>query len=49
MQKKDILKNTIQRIEGAYTPSTIHAYWACVETFIKFCHSHELESLPAQS
>jgi len=48
MLENDILKNTIWQIEGAYTPSTIHAYWAGVETFIKFCHSHELEGIPAQ-
>ena len=49
MQAEDILKNTIQRIAGAYAPSTIRAYQADVETFIKFCQSRQLESLPAQS
>ena len=49
MQAEDILKNTIQRIDGAYAPSTIRAYQADVETFIKFCQSRQLESLPAQS
>ena len=49
MQAEDILKKTIQRIDGAYAPSTIRAYQADVETFIKFCQSRQLESLPAQS
>ncbi len=49
MQAEDILKKTIQRIDGAYAPSTIRAYQADVETFIKFCQSLQLEGLPAPS
>ena len=33
MQAEEILKMTIQRIDGAYAPSTIRAYRADVETF----------------
>ena len=49
MQAEDILKNIIQRIDGAYAPSTIRAYRADVEIFIKFCQSRQLEGLPVQS
>ena len=49
MQAEDILKKTIQRIHGAYAPSTIRAYQTDVAAFIQFCKSRQLESLPAQS
>ena len=49
MQAEDILKKTIQRIHGAYAPSTIRAYQTDVAAFIQFCKSRQLESLPAQA
>ena len=49
MQAEDILKKTIQRIHGAYAPSTIRAYQTDAAAFIQFCKSRQLESLPAQA
>jgi hypothetical protein len=49
VQAEDILKNTIQRIDGAYAPSTVRAYQTDTAAFIQFCKSRQLESLPAQA
>lgn len=49
LQAADILKKTIQRIDGAYAPSTIRAYQTDAAAFLQFCKSRQLESLPAQA
>jgi hypothetical protein len=33
----EILEKTVQKIEGAYAPSTIRAYKSSFERFIQFC------------
>ena len=42
-----ILNKTIEKIEGAYAPSTIRAYKANFERFIQFCEKQSSNSLPA--
>lgn len=42
-----ILNKTIEKIEGAYAPSTIRAYRANFERFIQFCGKHGINALPA--
>ncbi len=42
-----ILENTVQKIEGAYAPSTIRAYKSSFERFIQFCEVRRLTALPA--
>jgi len=49
VQAEDMLKKTIQRIDGAYAPSTIRAYQTDAAAFIEFCNSRQLESLPTQA
>lgn len=39
MHASEILTNTIEKIDGAYAPSTIRAYKANFERFIVFCES----------
>lgn len=46
---KDLLTETMRRIDGAYAPSTIRAYKANFERFIEFCVSMQASSLPANS
>jgi len=46
---KCLLKETIDKIEGAYAPSTIRAYRKNFERFINFCKNHKESSLPADS
>lgn len=40
------LKETIQKIEGAYAPATIRAYKADFENFIEYCSYHNLSFNP---
>jgi site-specific recombinase XerD len=42
-----ILENTVQKIEGAYAPSTIRAYKSSFERFIQFCEECKVSALPA--
>jgi site-specific recombinase XerD len=42
-----ILNKTIEKIEGAYAPSTIRAYKANFERFIQFCEKGNIKALPA--
>lgn len=46
---KDLLTETMRRIDGAYAPSTIRAYKANFERFIEFCIRMQASSLPANS
>jgi len=46
---KEILIKTVEKIEGAYAPSTIRAYRANFEAFIKFCDEKNTSALPASS
>jgi site-specific recombinase XerD len=45
---KEILIKTVQKIEGAYAPSTIRAYRSNFEVFIKYCDENNVTALPAQ-
>ena len=42
-----ILNKTIEKIDGAYAPSTIRAYKANFERFIQFCDKCNIDALPA--
>lgn len=46
---KQILAATIEKIDGAYAPSTIRAYKSNFENFIKFCEENNTNALPASS
>jgi site-specific recombinase XerD len=46
---KEILIKTVEKIEGAYAPSTIRAYRSNFEAFIKYCDKNNILALPAQS
>lgn len=41
------LYDTLKKIDGAYSPSTIRAYRSDFESFIEFCHKKNLSALPA--
>ncbi len=43
------LRQTIEKIDGAYAPSTIRAYKSNFENFIKFCDENNTSALPASS
>ena len=43
---RQVLAETIARIEGAYSPDTIRAYKADFAKFIDFCESHGESALP---
>jgi site-specific recombinase XerD len=45
---KEILIKTIEKIEGAYAPSTIRAYRSNFEVFIKYCDENNATALPAK-
>ena len=47
MNAHEILAKTIHKIEGAYAPSTIRAYKANFERFIRFCEKLNIDALPA--
>jgi site-specific recombinase XerD len=44
-----LLHDTITRIEGAYSPATIRAYFADFAAFIAFCELHIQATLPADT
>jgi len=44
---KDLLKETMRRIDGAYAPSTIRAYKANFARFIDYCEKLQTNALPA--
>jgi len=44
---KEILIKTVEKIEGAYAPSTIKAYRSNFEVFIKYCDENNVTALPA--
>jgi site-specific recombinase XerD len=46
---KEILIKTVEKIEGAYAPSTIRAYKSNFENFIKFCDENNTIALPASN
>jgi len=45
---KEILIKTVEKIEGAYSPSTIRAYRSNFECFIKYCDENNVTALPAK-
>lgn len=47
-QATRLLQETIVKIDGAYAPSTIRAYRADFNDFIRFCHDRNANALPAQ-
>lgn len=47
MNAYQMLAKTIEKIEGAYAPSTLRAYRTNFERFIKYCMSIERSPLPA--
>ena len=44
---RELLANTLEKIEGAYAHSTIRAYKADFGKFIEFCVERNEDSLPA--
>jgi len=44
---RELLANTLEKIEGAYAYASIRAYRADFNAFIQFCEDHNEESLPA--
>jgi len=47
MNANEILTETVEKIDGAYAPSTIRSYRANFERFIQFCEDHDANALPA--
>jgi len=45
---KEILIKTVEKIEGAYAPSTIRAYRSNFESFIKYCDENNVIALPGE-
>ena len=43
----EILRQTIQRVDGAYAPATIRAYQADFIDFISYCDNNHTNALPA--
>ena len=43
----EMLDHTINKIEGAYAPSTLRAYRSNFERFIKYCEKLNIDALPA--
>jgi len=44
----EVLRQTLERIDGAYAPTTIRAYKADFAKFIEFCELHDTNALPAE-
>lgn len=44
-----LLEKTLQKLNGAYAPSTIRAYRANFSKFIRFCDNSNSQALPASS
>jgi site-specific recombinase XerD len=49
LNSSTILNKTIEKVEGAYAPSTIRAYKTNFERFIQFCEKLSIDALPASS
>jgi site-specific recombinase XerD len=47
-QAQALLQNTMARIDGAYSPSTIRAYRANFAVFIRYCEEQKASPLPSQ-
>ena len=47
-QARALLQNTMARIDGAYSPSTIRAYRTNFEVFIRYCEEQGTSPLPGQ-
>ena len=47
-QARQLLKATVLKIEGAYSPSTIRAYRANFEVFVRYCEEQGTSPLPSQ-
>ena len=47
MNANEILTETVEKIDGAYAPSTIRSYRANFKRFIQFCENHDANALPA--
>jgi site-specific recombinase XerD len=47
-EARQVLRDTVQKIDGAYAPSTIRAYRSNFEFFIKYCEERELAALPCK-
>ena len=47
-QARQLLKATVLKIEGAYSPSTIRAYRANFAVFIRYCEEQKASPLPSQ-
>jgi site-specific recombinase XerD len=47
MNANQILTETVEKIDGAYAPSTIRSYRANFERFIQFCEDRDANALPA--
>ena len=47
-QARQLLKATVLKIEGAYSPSTIRAYRANFAVFIRYCEEQGTSPLPSQ-
>jgi site-specific recombinase XerD len=47
LQALELLSKTIQKVEGAYAPSTIRAYKEDFLSFIDFCNRLDISSIPA--
>lgn len=45
---KETLIKTVEKIEGAYAPSTIRAYKSNFEVFINYCDENNVSALPAE-
>jgi site-specific recombinase XerD len=45
---KEILIKTVEKIEGAYAPSSIRAYRSNFEVFVKYCDENNVSALPAE-
>ena len=45
---KELLKKTVEKIQGAYAASTIRAYKSNFEDFIEFCEQNNVNSLPSE-
>lgn len=43
-----VLRQTVEKIDGAYAPTTIRAYQADFAKFIDYCEAHGESALPAQ-
>ena len=47
-EARNLLIETIVKIDGAYAPATIRAYRSNFEFFISYCEKHNLDALPCK-